>query len=416
MKLTKLISLLLIVPMLSFCGKSDDNGTTDEPVEPTPVTPVDPGNTGNTDEELPPEIKDGATVLAPNPFVEKFLTEVDYPDKDYSYTRILDYYGGFNGVKYDENGNPDENGSVVTNPKTDKPSEYSIRWTADSAAGEMTFHLEMPGWSSDTAVSAGESYVTVTNLVPNQTYTYSVTGASGKVMTQGSFNTTGHIHQIFFKTGIRNARDLGGWKTVDGKTVKYHKIYRGGRLESSKISTSGKRALKAEGIKAQLDLRGNSDVLSAPALDELDFCAPVIEQGGKTMLVSDKAKTKQCFDFVLNCVRDNKPVYFHCSLGRDRTGTLGILLLGVLGVRDGDISKEYEVTYFAPRGYSIAESESSKIFQNTRMKWVYSEVAPYFWELAGEGGTFADGVENYLINVAGVSKADIEEFRSLMLE
>jgi hypothetical protein len=39
-----------------------------------------------------------------------------------------------------------------------------------------------------------------------------------------------------------------------------------------------------------------------------------------------------------------------------------------------------------------------------------------FWELAGEGGTFAQGVENYLLNVAGVDQKDIDDFRSLMLE
>ena len=408
----KLIAFLLVLPMLTFCNKSDDNNTNDDPEDPQPEQPVDPGN---TDEEIPPEITNGMTVLATNPNVEKFLTEVTYPDQDYSYSKVLDYYGGFNGKKYDENGNPDENGSVVANPKSDKPGEFSIRWTADPAAGDMVFHLEEPTWSRDVTVDAGESYVTFTNLMPNTTYTYSVTASNGKVMTQGTFNTTGHLHQVYFKTNIRNARDLGGWPTIDGKTVKYRKVYRGGRLESSKLSTSGKKAVIAEGIKAQLDLRGTSDVLSQPAIDGFEFCAPVIEQGGKAMLVNDAPKTKQCFEFVVNCVRNNKPVYFHCSLGRDRTGTLGILILGVLGVREGDISKEYEVTYFSPRGYSIAESESSKIFQNTRTKWVYSEVAPYFWSLAGEGGTFADGVENYLLNVAGVSQKDIDDFRSIML-
>ena len=83
------------------------------------------------------------------------------------------------------------------------------------------------------------------------------------------------------------------------------------------------------------------------------------------------------------------------------------------------------MTYFAPLGYSCSSSERDSsfdkekggwLFQNNRTKWVYSELAPYFWNMAGEGGTFAQGVEKYLKTVAGVPQADIDEFRSLMLE
>ena len=410
MKIHVLLATLLVPALMLGCKSNDitDDGDEDEIVDVTPTPTPGP------DEDLPPEITDGMSVLATNPNVEKFLTEVDYPDNDWSYSKVLEYYGGFNGVKYDENGNPDENGKTVGNPKSDKPCEYTIRWTADDAAGDMVLHLAEGDWAMDQSIDHGESYVAVTNLVPNATYTYSVTAESGKVMTSGSFTTTGHLHQVFFRSGCRNGRDLGGWKTTDGKTVRYHKIYRGGRMQSSTLSPRGKREVLAEGIRAQLDLRGHSDVLSAPAFNELDFCAPVIEQGGTTMLKSDAAKTKECFDFVLNSLRAGKPVYYHCSLGRDRTGTLTILLLGALGVREGDISKEYEVTYFAPRGYSIAESESSTIFKNTRTAWVYSDVAPYFWSLA-DGGTFADGVQNYLLSI-GVPQSDIDEYRSIMLE
>ena len=106
-------------------------------------------------------------------------------------------------------------------------------------------------------------------------------------------------------------------------------------------------------------------------------------------------------------------------LGRDRTGTLDILLLGLLGVREGDISKAYEVTCFAPVGYSVSSSEKKNnpepIFKNTRMEWVYSDVTPYFWSLSPDG-TFAGGVEHYLLNVAEVSQKDIDDFRNIMLD
>jgi protein-tyrosine phosphatase len=302
----------------------------------------------------------------------------------------------------------------------------------------MNLHLQDElGWSGDMEIAAGARFVNITNLVPNDRYSFKVTTASGKAIAQGNFTTTGHLHQVFFTgpttkkkgviakgSGCRNARDLGGWTGLDGKKVKYRKIYRGGRMNEKwtpyPLNAKGQAEVLFEGIGGELDLRGNSDVIFEPAVPGLAHCAPVIEEGGKTMLVSDAAKTKQCFEFVLNCVKNNKPVYFHCSLGRDRTGTLDILLLGLLGVREGVIAKEYEVTYFAPVGYSVSSSDKSTntipTFHNTRLAWVYSDVVPYFWQLAGAGGTFAQGVEKYLLEVAGVSQDDINEFRSLMLE
>ena len=123
--------------------------------------------------------------------------------------------------------------------------------------------------------------------------------------------------------------------------------------------------------------------------------------------------------FVYNSVKAGKGVYFHCSLGRDRTGTMGVLILGVLGVREGDISKEYELTYFAPVGFSVSssdkESNPEPVFKNDRTHWVYSDIVPYFWGLAGSG-SFASGVEKYLVQEAGVSQEVIDDFRSIMLE
>lgn len=419
----KFLTLLLILPVIALgCSstKPEPEQNPDPVVTPDPPTPVDPTPVDPT-EGLAPEIHDGDLILVTNKHVEKFLTEVQYPDHDYSYTKILDYYGGFNGKKYDEDGNPDENGKSVVKPVTDKPNEFTIRWTKDEAAGDLNFHLEEPTWSRDVTVSAGEFYVNVTNLVPGAHYTYKVSSIEkGTVLTEGSFDTEGHLHQVFFKSAIRNARDLGGWKTYDGKRVKYRKVYRGGRLESGKLTKSGKKDLLAEGIRAQLDLRGVSDVLTKPAMEELAFCAPVIETGGDAMMTKYVDKTKACFEFVVNCLREDKPVYFHCSLGRDRTGTFALILLGVLDVIEGDISKEYELTYFAPRGYSIAESEDYKTFQNYRTKWAYKPAAEYIWnnfckKEDGSFDKFSVGMEKFLLSI-GISQTDIDDFRSIMLE
>lgn len=415
MKTNKLLALLLVLPLLVFCsGKVD--------YEPDDQTSY---------EGAAPEVKNGDVVQVTNPNVQKFLSEVNYPDKDYSFTKVLDYYGGFNGKLYNEQGQEDPSGvafSWTKEPDSDIPPSYSLRWNqAALKEGALTLHLEDKlSWKADIPVPEGQCFINISNLVPNDQYTFKVSSAKGKTIKEGSFSTTGLLHQVHFQGdggGVRNVRDLGGWKTIDGKTVKYRKLYRGGRMNDPwevMLNEEGQKEVLIEGIGAQLDLRGKSDVMNSPAVDGLDHCAPVIEQGGKSMLVKDAAKTKECFEFIVNSLRAGKPVFFHCSLGRDRTGTLDILLLGLLGVREGDIGKAYEVTYFAPVGYSVSSSEKKSnpepIFKNTRMEWVYSDVVPLFWSRAGVGGTFADGVEKYLLNTAKVSQQDIDDFRSMMLE
>jgi hypothetical protein len=398
MKTRKLLVLLLALPLLAYCTKPDpDNGQEQEQgqgqdqgqgQEPTPEDPF---------ADAAPEVKNGDLILVTNAKMQAFLEDVQYPERDYTETHILDEKYG-----------PTAPGNA------DKPQEYSIRWTKADAEGDKTVKLwEDDGWSREINVEGGEYYVNIINLRPGAHYHFEVKGAGGKTVTSGEFDTKGLVYQVLFKANVRNARDLGGWKTKDGKKmVKYRMIYRGGRLQGSTLTSKrGKEDLKAQGILAQLDLRGKSDVLSGPAVDYMDFCAPVIEEGYTQMLKDDGAKVKQCFEYVAKCVKENKPVYYHCSLGRDRTGTLSMLLLGVLGVNEGDISKEYELTQFAPYEWATSGGETTKMTRRAD----YKGAANYIWNnFVGEGESFAQGVEKYLLSI-GVSQETITEFRTLML-
>ena len=389
-----LLSLLVPALFAVGCDQDEDNEENNENQE--VVTPPN----DEEEEELPAEIKNGDTILTTNAAVEKFLTDVHYPTHDYSYTSLLTWAEA-NEVK-------------VCPGKWDKPEQYTLRWKKD--AGPVSVRIATGAWSQEWT-DIEDNYLIVTNFLPNASYSFEVKDASGNVLNQGKFQTTGHLHQVYFKTGVHNARDLGGWATQDGKHVKYRMVYRGGRLDPSKLSKTGKKDLLAEGIRAQLDLRGKSDVLSQSTIgddpNEYPFCAPVIEEGYAQMLNEDKEKTRQCMQFIMDCVDKNKPVYYHCSLGRDRTGTVSMLTLGILGVPEGDISQEYELTQFAPHGYATSEGEKTKMTRCIDYKGAANVIWKYVDE--GKGETFRDGVEKYLIEI-GISQADIEKFRRNMLE
>lgn len=398
----------------SACTPEDNPGPEDDKNGQENVTPDDKpneennsensGNTGTTTptDNLAPEVKDGDNILVTNADVEKFLTDVHYEDNDYSHTDLLTW-AETNGVQ------------VCPGKDTYKPQSYTIRWEADAAAGDVAVTLTEGEWSREYTVKAGGSYVEITNLVPNAHYRFEAK-AGDKVLTSGEFSTYGKVRQLFIKTNIRNCRDLGGWATADGKTVRYRMIYRGGRLDPGDLAESGKDHFKAENIKAQLDLRYEEDVLQEgesplkELFEDYEFCAPLFKQG-YTYLLKEGEKTRQTMKFIMDCVDNNKPVYFHCSLGRDRTGTVAMLVLGILGVPEGDISQEYELTQFAPFSWATSTGEKTKM---TRLA-DYDGAAKYIWDgYVAEGETFADGVEKYLLQI-GISQADIDKFRSNML-
>lgn len=415
-KIMTLAAMFTAVAISFSACQPEDNPTNEgenneqENVIPEPEKPGDDtGNSGNSGtttpstDNLAPEVKSGDRILVTNASVQKFLEDVHYADNDYSKTDLLTW--------------AEENGVLVCPGKdTYKPQSYTIRWEADAEAGEITATLSEGDWSRNYTIKAGGNNVEITNLVPNAHYSYEVK-AGDKVFTSGEFDTYGLVRQLYIKTEIRNCRDLGGWATQDGKTVKYRKIYRGGRLDPSSLAASGKEHFIAEGINAQLDLRNTEDVLTkeeSPLNDlfeDFKFFAPLVKEG-YTYLLKDGEKTRQIMQFIMDCADEGKPVYFHCSLGRDRTGTVAMLILGILGVPEGDISQEYELTQFAPHGWATSNGEKTKM---TRLA-DYDGAAKYIWDgYVGEGETFKDGVEKYLIEI-GISQEDIDKFRNNMLK
>ena len=406
----------MLVPFVMMCKQP---AGPDEPETPdNPDTPVvDPQE--NPDDAVPQEVKNGQRILVTNAVIEKFITTIHYNERDYTSSAMQrGNEADFLKQDYiDEDTGEQKTRLLISPGKEDLSVSYSIRWPKDTKSEEYTAKLSEGNWSAsytlepdpDPDVSFG--YWIINNLRPNAKYHYEVKNGSS-VVASGEFETYGSLHHLTFKpgsaVGVRNVRDLGGWKTKDGKTVKYRMVYRGGRPE--KINKKGVEEAKNEGIRAELDLRGTSDHLSSSPFADADFLSPVIEEGYDQMLRDDKEKTRQCMQFIFDCVDANKPVYFHCSLGRDRTGTVAMLTLGILGVPEGDISQEYEITQFAPHGYATSEGEKVKMLRTVD----YKGAANVIWGYAS-GGSFQDGVNAYLLEI-GISQEDINKFKQNMLQ
>jgi hypothetical protein len=131
------------------------------------------------------------------------------------------------------------------------------------------------------------------------------------------------------------------------------------------------------------------------------------------MLRDFQPVVKESIEFIARSLRNDKPVFFHCTAGRDRTGTMSMLILGLLGVSDGDISKEYELTYFSPEDWSLWISRDPVNFLHSRcLNGYFNAACNYIWSYGEE--TFKGCVEKYLLSI-GVSQQDINDIRDIML-
>ena len=104
-------------------------------------------------------------------------------------------------------------------------------------------------------------------------------------------------------------------------------------------------------------------------------------------------------------VRENYPIYMHCTGGADRTGTVSFLLNALLGVDESDLIHDYEFTSFS--FYGVRDSKTGFYadyfipFRNTLETF--------------EGETLAEKTASYLLSI-GVTQDEIDSIRSILIE
>lgn len=333
--------------------------------------------------------------LATNSYVQKYMEEVDYGDSDYTYSKVIGYPGG---------------GPSVNNEEL--PPTYTITWKAFNLGSQKLTVWEQD-WSREYELAAGVGKQDITNLVPGTTYYWHVSSGSAFVAS-GKFETRGLLHQVYYAPNVRNGRDLGGWKGLGGKTLAYHKLYRGGAIHGSRCSKEGRQEMLAEGIRAEVDLRESSDVPSeSPLGSQVAFYAPGFDSGYNHMIRDNKPKMRDTFMWVVARLRENKPVYFHCAAGRDRTATLALLLEGALGVSESDMAKDYELTYFTPADWGMSTEDGNPVYKHTRDNYSYGSIRKTIYSET-QSGTYQERIVEYLLSI-GVPQKDIDDLRAIML-
>lgn len=265
--------------------------------------------------------------------------------------------------------------------------------------------------SEDSALSnAREFYldkaktcVSIDNLKTGTTYYYQVTVAGKQY--SGSFRTASS-NRFISVPGAENLRDIGGYQTLDGKTIKQGLLIRGCELDGIKnadykVSSQDIATMQETfGFVYDLDLRspeiveGDYQSILGAQVEHKFYDAPTYAQifrkeylGSMREIFADLADP------------NNYPMYLHCTWGRDRTGTIVLLLQGLLNVSQEDALQEYRLT-----GYV-----TSSVASNSKMDALFLQLNGY------KGNTFQEKVINYLTTTVGVTPEEIASIQSIFL-
>ena len=276
------------------------------------------------------------------------------------------------------------------------PSDYSTSQIANYAPASAVVSNFKP-------IGKTVGGVTYYNEVPNVLTPFA---SGGKAGTLKPLDTLRWIRTRDGSAEAWNVRDLGGW-ACDGGTVKYGLLIRGGRISSAD------RAVLVEqlGVQHEIDLRSkhSSDLPDGEVPTESPLGSDVwftIADKAASYALTPVATWQLYLRCVIDAVTHREPVYFHCTMGADRTGTLACVLEGLLGMSQSDIDKDYEITTF---------SSGSGSDQNARRR-----NEPEWKKLinainAVSGDTFRDKCVHFAVGTCGMSMDDINAYRAAMI-
>ena len=249
---------------------------------------------------------------------------------------------------------------------------------------------------SDSLVYSGVGACEVSNLKIGTKY-YARVKNEEETSPVLTFSTERICPRMITIDGISNVRDIGGYVTRDGRTVKQGLFYRGSELHNRfTITEEGLRTMREVlKIKSEIDLRNkNEKVMDVYKGNYINIPIPAYKN-----FLEKPELSRQIIDFMAD--EANYPIYFHCWGGADRTESFMFLFGLLLGISVEQLIDDYELTTLAVFG---ARSRNKEIFKT---------YLALLEEL--EGADLYEKGYNYFLS-CGIEREKLEKIKNLFLE
>ena len=226
---------------------------------------------------------------------------------------------------------------------------------------------------------------------------------------EGGFFTTALGPRVMNFDGICNVRDFGGYETLDGKKIVQGVAYRGGSVTplprdplDTVLTEKGKAYMRDTlGIKTEIDLRSTeeSGIGEESIIPGVKLIYATIN--GYDAAMKEPERYRKVFSLFAD--KNNYPLYYHCTAGSDRTGTVTFILRALLGESELACIKDHEFSSFSIYGERNTKTGESggwfHLFYDRLM-------AEY------EGKTLQEKVVNYLLSI-GVTVEEMNNIKGI---
>lgn len=216
-----------------------------------------------------------------------------------------------------------------------------------------------------------------------------------------------------------NCRDMGGGTNMEGRKVRQGLVYRGQKAHSNSLVRRGKTQpeelkwmfVDTLGVRTQLDLRSQGEHEAHQAkwnclgFDKVG-CQHTFHPIFPYLLRHGDVAKEMRKIFHEFSIKENYPIYFNCSVGSDRTGTVAVIFDGVIGRSDEQIYNNYELPCF---NWNLARLRYSR-----KPSGMFGMLDPKLDPTTG-GANIAENCVKYLKSI-GVTDEEIQSIRDIMLE
>ena len=232
--------------------------------------------------------------------------------------------------------------------------------------------------------------------------------------------------------GLLNARDLGGYPAAGGRETRWGAVVRSDSLAA--LTEAGRAALATYGIRAIVDLRLPDELARHPnpyaepgdhgiAYTNVSILDPVAGYPPDTLTLAENYlwTLDRFAGYVAEVMAaiagaPEGGVLIHCAAGKDRTGLISALLLGLAGVPAETIAADYALTaeLLRPRDQEWLEHGPGERAEREALAARFAPTAEVMLEVLEGLDRRYGGVEGYLA-AAGVSPADLQRLRDRLL-